>query len=381
MAIQYTGSAGRRPQSSEASHPGYIKATKTTACPSRALKDQDTFAFVDAHGDLNALKDGTDGLFHCDTRHLSYLEVSVLGAEPLLLGSNLTADGTCLRVNMTNPDIERNGDVILAKDQLHLARETHISGDVLQHKVTVTNYSMLPVDVHLTLGFDADFADLFEVRGMRRAQRGSLERKVCGAADVEFSYSGLDGALRTTNINFDPAPILLNSTLATYQLMLKRGGSASLYFEAACMKRPQGGFRTYPVKSKSSVRKTSASKATVRTGNSLFNSVLGRSSADLTMLMTDTPDGLYPYAGIPWFSAVFGRDGLVTAIETLWMDPSIARGVLRLLARHQATDYDPVSDAEPGKILHELRHGEMAACGEVPFGKYYGSVDATPFRR
>src|SRR5258706_1219980 len=109
---------------------------------------------------------------------------------------------------------------------------------------------MMPVYFHLTPGFGADFADLFEVRCMSRAHRGSLERKVCGTAGVEFSYSGLDGALRTTTINFDPAPILLNSTLATYQFMLKRGGSASLHVEAACMKRSRGGVSTHPITSK-----------------------------------------------------------------------------------------------------------------------------------
>ena len=120
------------------------------------------------------------------------------------------------------------------------------------------------------------------------------------------------------------------------------------------------------------------SAARVSSSNALFNDWLERSAADIAMLSSRTPQGLYPYAGVPWFSTVFGRDGIVTAMQTLWVAPQIARGVLGYLAAHQADRVDPMHDAEPGKILHEVRQGEMAATGEVPFARYYGSHDATP---
>jgi glycogen debranching enzyme len=116
----------------------------------------------------------------------------------------------------------------------------------------------------------------------------------------------------------------------------------------------------------------------VLSSSAMFNRWLDRSTADLQIMVTDTPHGSYPYAGIPWFSTPFGRDGLITAFELLWLNPAIARGVLSFLAETQATAFDDVQDAQPGKILHEMRGGEMAALGEVPFGRYYGSCDATP---
>ncbi len=133
----------------------------------------------------------------------------------------------------------------------------------------------------------------------------------------------------------------------------------------------------YRAKRRDTQRKSQAI-ATVASNNVVFNKLISRCTSDVYTLLARTPHGLYPHAGIPWYSTVFGRDGIITALFMLWVDPAIARGVLLHLAATQANSVDPLSDAEPGKIVHEQRRCEMANTGEVPFGSGYGTVDATP---
>ncbi len=161
------------------------------------------------------------------------------------------------------------------------------------------------------------------------------------------------------------------------------GGRAELFVAVTCGgSGPQNSlpdeFRRSLVLAASAVDVVRSRLAVVGTSSDLFDEWLERSRADIAMMVTQTPHGPFPYAGIPWFSTMFGRDGILTALSVLWADPSLARGVLLALAATQATSLDPGRDAQPGKILHEARAGEMAALGEIPFGAYYGSVDATP---
>ena len=229
--------------------------------------------------------------------------------------------------------------------------------------------------------FDNDFADLFEVRGESRPRRGIGSSKLLGPADVALEYSGLDDTSRTTALHFDPRPTRLAVNAATYHLDLEPQQITSLFIAVSCNKpiphRPVPFFRGL-LAHRREMRHSTDGAASIETSNNIFNEVLCQSMADLNMLMTETPQGRYPYAGIPWYSTTFGRDGLITALQMLWVDPRIARGVLKRLAFYQAKSVDPLTDAEPGKILHEMRGGEMAALREVPFAQYYGSVDATP---
>jgi glycogen debranching enzyme len=359
----------------------YIPAVGPASRPRRTLKQDDTFVVVDSHGDIGASPGGSDGLFLCDTRFLSHFELLINGMQALLLGSNTRDDNTSLIIDLTNPDLYAEQRLVLPKDTVHIVRTIFVYRNSLYQRIALRNYANHPISLTLSLVFDNDFADVFEVRGLRRPRRGKIERQVTGRARTLLTYRGLDSRLRQTDIAFDPPPSELLETAATYRLSLTAREARSLFCCVSCgnPELPETiGFNRGVRAIYRQQRIISHRATTIATSNPLFNEIVCRSVADLRMLSTNTPQGPYPYAGIPWYSTTFGRDGLVTALQMLWFDPSTARGVLRRLAALQAKVDDPESDAQPGKILHEMRAGEMAALREVPFALYYGTVDATP---
>jgi glycogen debranching enzyme len=361
--------------------PFYIPATAPSTRPRCTLKDGDTFAVLDKHGDIGATAEGPDGVFHADTRYLSRLELFINGMQPLLLGSNIRDDDSVLTVDLTNPDFFLDKKLVLPKDTVHIVRTIFLWQKTAYQRLGIQNHGDLPVSLNLALAFANDFADLFEVRGMRREHRGLLRPARTTDREVLLSYEGLDRRLRETLLTFDPAPTQLGTTVASYKLELQPGQRCALFVAAECDAQPDvrpAPFLRGMHSIFRSIKKTTEGMATVETSNAMFNRMMCRSAADLGMLITQTPQGPYPYAGIPWYSTTFGRDGIITAMQMLWCDPGIAKGVLKRLAAHQAKADDALDDAQPGKILHEMRYGEMAALREVPFGLYYGSVDSTP---
>src|SRR3984957_15847447 len=361
--------------------PFYIPMTGPAARPRRSLKHDDTFIVLDSHGDIGASAGGPDGLFNADTRYLARLELVLDDVQPLLLGSNLRDDNSALTVDLTNPDIYRQGRIVLQKDMLHIVRTVFLWRGTAYQRIGLQNHGDQPANFDLTLLFDNDFADLFEVRGERRPRRGVGSGRLLGPADLLLEYEGLDGKSRSTALHFDPRPTRLAANAATYHLELAPHQISSLFVAVSCNKPP--AFKPAPffrglLAHRREMRRSTVGAASIESSNNIFNVVLCQSMADLNMLMTDTPQGRYPYAGIPWNSTTSGRDGIITALQMLWINPRIARGVLKRLAFYQAKTVDPLADAEPGKILHEMRGGEMADLGEGPFARYYGSVDAPP---
>jgi glycogen debranching enzyme len=255
-------------------------------------------------------------------------------------------------------------------------------GAAVEH-VRASNFGLTEASVELTLLCDADFADVFEVRGVRRAQRGSRRPDAHTDAGLIFTYDGLDGRVRRTHVTAAPAPSRIERTTLVFDLRIPPHSSSEFTITVLCdaggtLRDLAQGPGEAPGALEWERAGLASSRARIGSSNPQFDEWVARSLADVYMMLTETPAGVYPYAGIPWYSTPFGRDGIITALEMLWFDPSIARGVLTFLAATQADTVNPARDAQPGKVLHEMRLGEMAALGEVPFDRYYGSVDATP---
>ena len=213
--------------------PFYIPATGSASRPRRTLKHNDTFAVFDSHGDIGASGGGPDGLFDCDTRYLSHLELMIDGTQPLLLGSAIKDDNLNYYVDLTNPDIYAGGRIVLLKDTVHIARTIYLCDGSLRERIALTNHGAAEVQLALSLAFASDFADLFEVRGIRRKLRGQGWAEVSGAGGVGLFYRGLDDAMRQTALSFEPAPSLLTESVATYALKLAPGVRQTIFVTAS----------------------------------------------------------------------------------------------------------------------------------------------------
>jgi glycogen debranching enzyme len=349
----------------------------------RALKHGDTFAVFDHRGDIGGEPGNPEGIYHRDTRVLSQMQLLLEEARPLLLSSVTQDDNAVFTADLSNPDLLENGKIALRRENVHLNRMKFMWNGACYERLVVRNFSDRPLTLLLTYRFGADFADLFEVRGEHRAAHGEHRAELASDHRVRLAYRGLDRVDRITEVAFSPAPKSLTTSRAAFDLALKPHATRRIFVRCGLPddeRREWNGrlFYRRMRAARHALVDSSRRAAAVESSNSVYNEIARRSVSDLYMLVTDTPQGPYPYAGIPWFSTPFGRDGLITALMTLWLDPAIAKGVLGFLAATQATSLEPDRDAEPGKILHEMRHGEMANLREVPFGRYYGSIDATP---
>ena len=361
----------------------YVRATSSLADDrTRVLKYGKTFAVFDRFGNLEALGPVQLGIFYAETRHLSRFALRLNGREPMLLSSTIRDDNGFLAVDVSNVDSTVDGKIVLARGTIHLFRCKFLDEVGCHEQIRLQTYGLENLEVSITLDFDADFADIFEVRGSVRQNHGARLATSVKRDEVVLAYCGLDNVERRTRLRFSPVPTLLTETQAHFDITLKPNTETLLGITVQCEHdaehKPTVSYATAFHNLQERVNTGALRQCVITTSSQRFNDCLSRCEADLSMLIEGNPEKNYPYAGVPWFSTVFGRDGIITALECLWLAPDIAKGVLSYLAETQATELNRSRDAEPGKILHEMRRGEMANLLEVPFGKYYGSVDSTP---
>ncbi|WP_456431808.1 amylo-alpha-1,6-glucosidase [Thermosulfuriphilus sp.] len=348
----------------------------------RVLKQGDTFAIFNRFGDIEPLGSNEYGLFHQGTRFVSRLRLAVADLAPLLLSSTIREDNIFFTVDLTNPDIVSRDRLLVPKGTIHILRTKFLYDGCCYERLEFENFGLCPVDLFFSYYFEADYADIFEVRGLKRPKKGRIFAPKLESDRVIFSYQGLDGVLRETVLRFSPAPEELAPSEAIFRVCLRPREAKTFFLTVSCEideeKRRCLSYKKAGFEARLHLTNFRQQTCEIQTSNEQFNRWLHRSLADIFIMLTDTPHGPYPYAGIPWFSTVFGRDGIITALECLWINPAIARGVLSYLAATQAREINPETDAEPGKIVHEIRSNETAATGEIPFAFYYGTIDATP---
>ncbi len=349
-----------------------------------ATKEGETFLYSDVEGNLDDRKEFGLGLYHRDTRFLSHYRMRLSGRDPVLLSSS--AERAYMSyVDLTNPDLYTDDELAVPQQTLNVRRVRAINGRLFE-RVRVKNYNAYPV--HLTLSFSlaADFADIFDVRGFRRERWGHHHPPVADGKRLEFAHDGLDGLTRRTVVEFGNPPdrvevlgdrveVDFSLHLAPHQTRMVSVGFDLIVDGDA---PPAKEFDVAVHELRRSYEDWERECTEIITDNELFNQLLTRGLRDLRALYTASEDGATLAAGIPWYVTVFGRDTLLSAHQLLTVNPGLARDALRFLARHQGSKDDRWRDEEPGKILHEIRRGELAGARFIPHTPYYGTVDATP---
>ncbi len=393
------------PLAGEAEHPGGLAPNEfgpDTRGEFYVLKDGDLFAVFASNGDMNGPQgiageaQSKDGLFLRDTRMLSRLVLTLNQTQPIPMEAEVDDDAVVFRCDAANTRLIDSDGHIFESYQIHISRERFLGISFVHEAVELTNFGLHNAALDVVFDCYADYRDIFEVRGAERHIRGRHLAPRSTDNGVIFSYLTFDEIVLSTEIVFD-TPVVVRGSRVHLKLEIPAGKSASIRFAVrVSQQRPEsrkgrsghgasGGDFDQMVPDRAKALATVRNRVRARiertrritTDRPEFDAWLLRSSSDLAMLTAELPTGPYPHAGTPWFSVPFGRDGIVTALQGLWLDPGLAAGVLDFLAANQATETSEIRDAEPGKIMHETRDGEMARAGEVPFKLYYGGADQT----
>ncbi|MGF7231277.1 amylo-alpha-1,6-glucosidase [Arachidicoccus sp.] len=346
------------------------------------LNHSNSFAIFDRWGNIYSDGKTPHGIYHRGTRFINHWLLKIDSKKPLLLGSTIKENNNILSIDLTNPVLQEGK---IPENTLHIFRHQLIRENGFFEKITCVNYNESDCQFTLAFSFDGDFKDIFEIRGTKRKLRkGPIIYKTDnGQQRVTIIYQGKDNLERKAIIQFDQhSKGQLEQSELRIPVVLQPGKEFSLklsmLFEIDEMQEQKVDFDEAKKKILHDKAQEDNSEAKISSSNIQLNLWLNRSYIDLFSLQAKIGSYTYPFAGVPWYNTPFGRDGIITAIELLWITPHLARDVLTFLAATQAKYHNPLQDAQPGKILHEAREGEMANTGEVPFKQYYGTVDATP---
>lgn len=351
-----------------------------------AVKEGETFLYTDVEGNLSDKRELGLGLYHKDTRFLSNFGLKISGRDPILLSSSAERVYVS-HVDLTNPDLYDEERTAVPQHSLNIRRTRAIKGSFFE-RIRTKNYNPFPVEFDIDLTFGSDFADIFEVRGLSRQTRGNYEPPKVNGRSVEFAYTGEDQVRRVTRISFGVKPrrVEVRGDLVDVSFVVRLAEhetkTIGLVIEPVIEgeeKNGAGVFDDVVHELRHSYEDWERECTQVRTDNELFNTLLTRGLRDLRALYTKMDGGGILAAGIPWYVAAFGRDTLITSHQMLMLSPRPARESLQILAGLQGKVVDDWRDEEPGKILHEIRKGELARSGYLPHTPYFGSVDATPW--
>ena len=331
------------------------------------------------------------GLYYHDCRYLGGYQLQIADTVPIVL-AGVTGEVGTATFGLTNPHLELGNGRQLASGEIGIGWSRQIDPAQLQliDTIDLKNYSLSRVNCPLTLSFGSHFEDIFAIRGLFSEKPGKLHAPEWKGGDLVFAYDGADGYARRLSVAFSPAPNVRRARSVGYGVEFDRLESREIHVTLTVSEvrskskeaRPSGVQPGAPADPKQVLPDASADWFSgwpeIQSDSLLLNQVVERARRDLESLHTSIRGEGFFAAGIPWFTTLFGRDSLITGLQVLPMNAEIATETLRLLATYQAHETDPRRDAQPGKILHELRVGELAATGSIPHSPYYGTVDATP---
>ena len=347
------------------------------------LIDGKTFLSTTVSGDIMPPGAPDVGFFHDDTRFLSRLELRVDGYRTVVLSSS-TEQTFASQIELTTGKSTMRETYEIPENTVHIRREQLLSSETLFDNFSFENFNFKELELNIELAYEADFMDVFQVRGVARDKLGHYFLPVVRHDSIVFHYCGLDRIARETIIHLSPQPDTVNGTTARWKLRLppfKRFQLQTTIVPQVEGKRSRSTKSDFALQLRSrreAIADWASHSTSFSAGNSVFSEMVDTCKADFHALQIPEAKERVIAAGIPWFATMFGRDSIIAAYQSLMLNPRLAAETLRVLAKLQGKEKNDWRDEEPGKILHEYREGEMTRAGEMPFGPYYGSVDATP---